>query len=46
MIFLVIIAAAVATESAELAESKALFTLATTIFGVVVGFLGGEKSST
>lgn len=46
-IFLAIVVAAIISEAADLDESnEALFGLATTIFGVVVGFLGGEKSST
>jgi hypothetical protein len=45
-IFLAIVVAAIWAESANLADSsKALFGFAATIFGVIVGLLGAEKSS-
>ncbi len=46
VIFGAIVGCAIGTEAAGLADSeKALWGLAGTIFGVVVGFLGGEKAN-
>ena len=46
VIFAVIVVAAIATEATDLDESStALWGFAATIFGVVVGFLAGEKSA-
>jgi hypothetical protein len=45
-IFLAIVVAAVVTDALKLPDSsKALWGLAASIFGVIVGLLGGEKSS-
>jgi hypothetical protein len=45
VIFLALLGAAIGTDAAELKSSPAaLYALATTVFGVVVGFLGSEKS--
>ena len=44
-IFLVLLGAGIATDALKLTNSyTTLFALSTTIFGVIVGFLGGEKS--
>lgn len=44
-IFAVLLGAAIGTDAAGLKTSPpALFALATTVFGVVVGFLGSEKA--
>jgi hypothetical protein len=44
LIFAAIVGCAIGTDAAGLSDSeKALWGLAGTIFGVVVGFLGGEK---
>jgi hypothetical protein len=46
-VFLTIVVAAIVTESFGLNDSpKALFFLAGTILGLIVGFLGGEKPGT
>jgi hypothetical protein len=44
LIFLALLGAAIGADAAELKSSPAaLYALATTVFGVVVGFLGSEK---
>ena len=44
-IFLLLLAAGITTDALKLTNSyTTLFALSTTIFGVIVGFLGGEKS--
>jgi len=44
LIFAVLLGGAIATDAVELKSSPAaLYALATTVFGVVVGFLGSEK---
>jgi hypothetical protein len=44
-IFLLLLAAGITTDALKLTNSyNTLFALSTTIFGVIVGFLGGEKS--
>ena len=46
VVFGVIVAAAIVCEATDLDKSSdALWALAATVFGVVVGFLGGEKSA-
>ena len=46
VIFAVIVVAAIVCEATDLSDSsKALWGFAATIFGVVVGFLGGEKAA-
>jgi hypothetical protein len=47
IIFAAVVGCAIGTDAAGLGDSsKALYGFAATIFGVVVGFLGGEKSAT
>ena len=44
-IFLLLLAGGITTDAMKLTNSyTTLFALSTTIFGVIVGFLGGEKS--
>lgn len=46
VVFAIIVAAGIATEAFDLDKSSdALWALAATVFGVVVGFLGGEKAA-
>jgi len=46
-VLLLFVLAAIVTEALDLADSsKALYGFATTILGIIVGLLGGEKSST
>lgn len=47
LLFAAIVVAAIITDAADIDDSsKALWGLAATVFGVVVGFLGGEKTAT
>jgi hypothetical protein len=46
LIFGALVGAAIGSDAAGLADSqKALYGLAASVFGVVIGFLGGEKSA-
>lgn len=46
LIFAAIVGSAIGTDAAGLGDSsKALYGFAATVFGVVVGFLGGEKTA-